>query len=110
MSGTLLEHVFCLVSTHATDSIITIIMITRNTYLAITLAKLGLVTALKVSPVCRSGLRTGWVAYREYRREGPYVVPFFSLLLLFCVLCGVIVKSVFKSIFSIISASGFRTK
>ena len=28
----------------------------------------------------------------------------------FCVLCGVIVKSVLKSIFSIISASAFRKK
>ena len=32
------------------------------------------------------------------------------LLLLFCVLCGVIFKSVLKSTFSIISASGFRKK
>ena len=58
---------------------------------------------------CRSGLRTGWVTNREYRRKGPYVVlPFF--LLLFCVLCGVIVNSVLKSRFSIISASGFRKR
>ena len=33
--------------------IIIIIIITRNTYLAITLAKLGVVTALKLSPVGR---------------------------------------------------------
>ena len=56
---------------------------------------------------CRSGLRTGWVTNREYRLKGPYVVLSF-LLLLFCVLCGVIVNSVLKSRFSIISASGFR--
>ena len=45
--------------------------------------------------------------------KGPYVVLsflFLFLLLLFWVLCGVIVKSVLKSIFSIISASGFRKK
>ena len=46
---------------------------TRNTYLTITLAKLDLVEATQVKP-CRSGLRTGWVTYREYRLEGPYVV------------------------------------
>ena len=69
-------------------------MITRNTYLAIILLKLGLVTALKLSPVGR--LRTGWVTNREYRLKGPYVVLSF-LLLLFCVLCGVIVNSVLKS-------------
>ena len=56
---------------------------------------------------CRSGLRTGWVTHREYRLKGPYVVLSF-LLLLFCVLCGIIVNSVLKSRFSIISASGFR--
>ena len=56
---------------------------------------------------CRSGLRNGWVTNREYRLKGPYVVLSF-LLLLFCVLCGVIVNSVLKSRFSIISASGFR--
>ena len=32
------------------------------------------------------------------------------LLLLFCVLCGVIFKSVLKSILSITSAAGFRKK
>ena len=54
MTGTLLEHVFCFVSTNATVSIIIIIIIIiRNTYLAITLVKLGLVTALEVSPVGR---------------------------------------------------------
>ena len=53
---------------------------------------------------CRSGLRTGWVTNREYRLKGPYGV--FSFPLLFCVLCGVIVNSVLKSRFSIISASG----
>ena len=46
---------------------------------------------------------------REYRLKGPYVVLSF-LLLLFCVLCGVIVNSVLKSRFSIISASGFRKR
>ena len=45
----------------------------------------------------------------EYRLEGPYVVLSF-LLLLVSVLCGVIVNSVLKSRFSIISASGFRKK
>ena len=79
----------------------------RNTYLAITVAKLGLVTALKLSPVGR--LRTGWVTNCEDRRKGPYVVLSFPLLL-FCVLCGVIVNSVLKSRFSIISASGFRKR
>ena len=44
-----------------------------------------------------------------YRVKGPYVVLSF-LLLLFCVLCGVIVNSVLKSRFSIISASGFRKR
>ena len=39
-------------------------------------------------------LRTGWVTNREYRLKGPYVVLSF-LLLLFCVLCGVIVNSVY---------------
>ena len=34
---------------------------------------------------------------REYRREGPYFVISF-LLLLFCLLCGIIFKSVLKSI------------
>ena len=46
---------------------------------------------------------------REYRLKGPYVVLSF-LLLLFCVLCGVIVNSVLKSRFSIISAPGFRKR
>ena len=54
-------------------------------------------------------LGTGWVTHREYRREGPYFVLSF-LLLLFCVLCGVILKSVLESILSIISAAGFRKK
>ena len=45
----------------------------------------------------------------EYRLKGPYVVLSF-LLLLFCVLCGVIVNSVLKSRFSIISVSGFRKR
>ena len=58
---------------------------------------------------CRSGLRNGWVTNREYRLKGPYVVLSF-LLLLFCVLCGVIVNSVLKSRFSIISAPGFRKR
>ena len=58
---------------------------------------------------CRSGLRTGWVTNREYRLKGPYAVLSF-LLLLFCVLCGVIVNSVLKNRFSIISASGFRKR
>ena len=46
---------------------------------------------------------------RTDRRKGPHIVLSF-LLLLFCVLYGVIAKSVLKSIFSIISASGFRKK
>ena len=79
--------------------------ITRNTYLAISLAKLGLVTALKLSP----GVRTGLVTNREYRLKGPYVVLSFLLLLL-CVLCGVIVNSVLKSRFSIIWAPGVRKR
>ena len=88
---------------------ITISYETRNTYLEITLAQLGLViNGIQVKP-CRSGLRTGWVTNREYPRKGPYVVLSF-LLFLFFVFCGVIVKSVLKSIFSIISASGFRIK
>ena len=73
--------------------------------LAITLTKLGLVGALWVKP-CRSGLRTGWLTYSEYRRGGPYVVLSFLLLLL-CESYGVIFKSVLKSI---ISGSGFRKK
>ena len=79
-------------------------MFTRNTYLAISLAKLGL--ALKF---CRSGLRTGWVTNREYRLKGPHVVLSF-LPLLFCILCGVIVNSVLKSRCSIISAPGFTKR
>ena len=46
---------------------------------------------------------------RTDRRKGPHIVLSF-LLLLFCVLYGVIAKSVLKSTFSIISASGFRKK
>ena len=57
---------------------------------------------------CRLGLRSGSVTNGEYRLKGPYVV--LSFLLLFCVLCGVIVNSVLKSRFSIISASGFRKR
>ena len=49
------------------------------------------------------------MTHREYRREGPYFV-LSCLLLLFRVLCGVIFESVLKSIFSIISAAGFRKK
>ena len=64
----------------------------------------GLVTALKLSP----GVRTGLVTNREYRLKGPYVVLSFLLLLL-CVLCGVIVNSVWKSRCCIISAPGFRS-
>ena len=76
------------------------LLYTRNTYLATRCGNL--------SPV---GLRTGWVTIREYclTSKGPYVVLSF-LLLLFCVLCGVIVNSVLKSRFSIISASGFRKR
>ena len=44
---------------------------------------------------------------REYRLKGPYVVLSF-LLLLFCLLRGVIVNSVLKSRFSIISAPGVQ--
>ena len=58
---------------------------------------------------CRSGLRTGRVNNREYRVKGPYVVVSF-LLLLFCVLCSVIVNSVLKSRFSIISPPAFRKR
>ena len=54
------------------------------------------------------GSGTGWVTHRENRREGPYFV--LSFLLPFCLLCVVIFKSVLKSIFSIISAAGFRKK
>ena len=57
----------------------------------------------------KSGLGTGWVTHREYRREGPCFVLSF-LLLLFCVLCGVIFKSVLKSILCVFSAVGFRKK
>ena len=53
------------------------------------------------------GLRTGWVPNREYRLKSPYVVLSF-LLLLFCLLCDIIVNSVLKSRFSIISVSAFR--
>ena len=70
--------------------------------------KFNLCSGAQVKP-CRSGLPTGWVTHREYRLKGPYVVLSF-LLLLFCVLCGVIVNSVLKSRFSIISVSGFRKR
>ena len=42
---------------------------------------------------------------------GSRLCSFFSLsflFLFFCVLCGVILNSVFKSVFSIMSAAGFR--
>ena len=110
-------------------------MITRNTYLAITLACVAAgPRTRKYSPGLerlrrrqnnpretrfgngsqvkpgRSGLRTGWVSQpRPDRRKGPYVVLSF-LLLLFCVLCGVIVKSVLKRTFSIISPPAFRKR
>ena len=64
--------------------------------------------SVQVKP-CRPGLRTGWVTNREYRLKSSYVVLSF-LLLLFCIFCGVIVNSVLKSRFSIISASGFRKR
>ena len=44
----------------------------------------------------------------RYRRKGPYCV--LSFLLLFCVFCGVISKSVLESVLSIISAAGLRKK
>ena len=68
--------------------------------------KLGYGTQVKP---CRSGLRTGWVTNHEYRLKGPYGVLSF-LLLLFCIFCGVIVNSVLKSRFSIISAPEFRKR
>ena len=80
---------------------------TRNTYLAITPAKLGFL-ATQVKPL-RAVLGTGWIIHRENCREGPYFVLSF-LLLLFCLLCGGIFKSALKSIFSSISAPGFRKK
>ena len=49
------------------------------------------------------------VTNREYRLKGPYAVLSF-LPLLFCVLCVVIVNSVLKSRFSIISAPGLRKR
>ena len=49
------------------------------------------------------------MTHHEYRREGPYFALSF-LVLLFCVLCGVIFKSVLKSLLSIISAAEFRKK
>ena len=73
-----------------------------------TYIKFNLSSGVQVKP-CWLGLRTGWVTNREYRLKGPYVVLSF-LLLLFCVLCGVIVNSVLKSRFSIISVSGFRKR
>ena len=105
---------------------------TRNTYLTITIAILGFLAApLKLSPVGRR-LEVDGNPVREYRREYiilpssrvPHVLrfaflPFPSLsnacrvgeffvffLFFFCVLCGVIFKSVLQSIFSIISAAG----
>ena len=71
--------------------------------------KVYLSSGAQVKP-CRSGLPTGWVTHREYRLKGPHVVLSFLLLLLFWVLCGIIVNSVLKSRFSIISASGFRKR
>ena len=53
---------------------------------------------------CRAGLETGRVKYRLGGLD--FVLSF--LFPLFCVLCGVIFNSVFKSIFSINSAAGFR--
>ena len=46
---------------------------------------------------------------RKYRREGPYFFLSFHLLL-FCLLCGVIFKSVSKSMSSIILAVRLRKK
>ena len=63
-------------------------------------------SATQVKP-CQAGLGTIWVTHCEYSREGSYFGLCF-LLLLFCVLCGVIFKIVFKSILGIISAAGFR--
>ena len=62
-------------------------------------------SATQVKP-CQAGLGTGWVTHCEYRREFPYFALSF-LLLLFCILCGVIFKSVLKSIVSIISVAVF---
>ena len=65
-------------------------------------------SATQVKP-CQAGLGTGWVTPCEYRREFPcYALSF--LLLLFCILCGVIFKSILKSIVSIISAAVFIKK
>ena len=65
-------------------------------------------SATQVKP-CQAGLGTGWVTQCEYRREFPcYALSF--LLLLFCILCGVIFKSILKSIVSIISAAVFIKK
>ena len=75
----------------------------------ITLAKLGLVTALMSSYALSVGAKNWMGDQPQYHLKGPYVVLSF-LLLLFCVLCGVIVNSVLKSRFSIISASGFRKR
>ena len=68
--------------------------LTRNMYLATTLAKLGFFNER--------------VTHCRYLREVPYFVLYF-LPFLFCLLCGVIFKSVLKSIyiFSIISDAGF---
>ena len=57
----------------------------------------------------RARLGTGWVTHREYRREGPYFV-LSLLVLLYCILCGVLFKSLLKSILSNISAAGFSKK
>ena len=51
------------------------------------------------------GVRLTW-----FDCKGPHVVLSQFLLLLFCVLWGVIINSVLKSRFSIISASGFRKR
>ena len=65
-------------------------------------------SATQVKP-CQAELGTGWVTHCEYCREFPYYALSF-LLLLFCTLCGVIFKSVLKSIVSIISAAVFIKK
>ena len=48
---------------------------------------------LKLLKPCRSGLRTGWVTYREYRREGHTL--FFLFFFFFFAYCVVLCLNVY---------------
>ena len=75
--------------------------------IATTLAKLGLATALKLSPVGRGYELDGWPTANIVVKVHTLFFLFFFFFFAYCV---VIVNSVLKSRFSIISGSGFRKR